>query len=192
MKNTLRALVTTVLVGGGLLGTLAACNTAPSAEDRASFQVEAGASRDRFVRETSGLREQLLSSAGYLVFPGVGQWGLIFGGGTFGRAVVYSAAGNQEGWASVSNPSFGLQLGGQGLQMLIAFENSDVFSKFKENVLSGSAGATAVGGEAGAAAVAPYTNGVAVYVTGQKGLMAGASVGLQYLRFEKLEAAAVP
>lgn len=143
------------------------------------------------MRETPGLEKQLGESAGYAVFPGVGQWGILFGGSQFGRAVVYNPAGVQEGWAAISNPSIGLQLGGQGLQMLIVFQTKAVFDEFKTNVLTGSTGGTAVGGESGASATAAYSNGVAVYVTAQKGMMAGASVGLQYLRYSVLADAPV-
>ncbi|MSR45160.1 MAG: hypothetical protein EXS15_07395 [Phycisphaerales bacterium] len=70
--------------------------------------------------------------------------------------------------------------------MLIVFQTKAVFDEFKTNVLSGSAGGTAVGGESGTSATAPYSNGVAIYITAQRGMMAGASVGLQYLRYTTL------
>ncbi|MSR45161.1 MAG: hypothetical protein EXS15_07400 [Phycisphaerales bacterium] len=92
---------------------ITSCNTAPSVQDRQSFIREAADSRALFIKETPGLDKQLAESAGYAVFPGIGKWGVIFGGSEFGRAVVYTPAGEQEGWASTSNPSVGLQLGGQ-------------------------------------------------------------------------------
>ena len=168
------------------LTTLTSCNTAPSAQDRVSFVQDASESRALFIKETRGLEKQLAESAGYAVFPGVGQWGVIFGGGEFGRAVVYTPAGAQEGWAAISNPNIGLQLGGQGLQMLIVFQTKAVFDEFKTNVLKGSAGGTAVGGDHGTSAVAAYSDGIALYITAQKGMMAGASVGLQYIRYTSL------
>lgn len=173
------------------LALVTSCSTAPSAQDRASFIKDALETRALFIKETSGLEKQLSESAGYAVFPGVGQWGVIFGGSEFGRAVVYTPAGVQEGWAAISNPSVGLQLGGQALQMLIVFQTKAVFEEFKTNVLTGSAGGTVVGGEGGTSATAAYSNGVAIYVTGQKGLMAGASVGLQYIRYSVLADAPV-
>jgi len=165
---------------------LTSCSTAPKSQDRQAFTEEAQACRGTFLRTVPGLQEQLNKSAGYAVFPGVGQWGILFGGGQFGRGAVFTPSGTQEGWAAMSNPSVGLQIGGQGLQLLIVFETAERFGEFKANVLSGSAGGTAVGGESGTSAVAAYDNGIAVYITGQKGLMAGASVGLQYLRYKSL------
>ncbi len=182
---------TLLLSSAAVVSQLASCNTAPSVQDRVSFIKEASESKARFIRETPGLEKQLSESAGYAVFPGVGQWGVIFGGGEFGRAVVYTPAGTQEGWAAITNPSIGLQLGGQGLQMLIVFQTKAVFDEFKTNVLTGSAAGTAVGGESGTSATAAYSNGVAVYVTGQKGMMAGGMVGLQYIRYSALADAPV-
>ncbi len=170
-----------------ILSSLQSCSTAPKVEDRQAFTEEANTSRDLFLRMVPDLDAQLRASAGYAVFPGVGQWGVFFGGGEFGRGAVFTPSGTQEGWAALSNPTIGLQLGGQGLQLLIVFQTKDIFEEFKKNVLSGSAGGTAVGGDSGASAVAPYESGVAVYITAQKGLMAGASVGLQYFRYMSMD-----
>jgi len=56
--------------------------------------------------------------------------------------------------------------------------------RFQQKKLTGNVGATIVAAEAGAAGMASFTDGVAVYQGGQTGLMAGASVGLDYMRFE--------
>jgi lipid-binding SYLF domain-containing protein len=185
MKSASTFLSSSILAVIAITG-LSACDTAPKTEDRVAFTQEAQTSRALFLSQVTGLQAQLDKSAGYAVFPGVGQWGLLFGGGQFGRGAVFTPSGTQEAWAALSNPTVGLQIGGQGLQLLIVFETAARFDEFKKNVLAGSAGGTAVGGDAGTAAVAAYDHGVAVYITGQKGLMAGASVGLQYLRYMSL------
>lgn len=169
------------------LSSLQSCSTAPKAEDRQAFAEEAHTSHDLFLRTVPGLDAQLRASAGYAVFPGVGQWGILFGGGEFGRGAVFTPSGTQVGWAAMSNPDIGLQIGGQGLQLLIVFQTKDTFDEFKKGVLSGSAGGTAVGGESGTSAVAAYQSGVAVYITAQKGVMAGASVGLESLRYMSMD-----
>lgn len=185
MEISARFLCSSILALIAITG-LNGCDTAPKIEDRAAFTKEAEDSRALFLSEISGLQAQLDKSVGYAVFPGVGKWGFLFGGGQFGRGAVFSPSGKQEAWAAVSNPSIGLQIGGQGLQMLIVFQTAERFEDFKKNVLAGSASGTVVGGNAGTAGVAAYDNGVAAYITGQKGLMAGASVGLQYLRYMSL------
>ena len=54
----------------------------------------------------------------------------------------------------------------------------------EQNKLTGNVGATIVAADAGGAAKTSFTNGVAVYVGGQTGLMAGMSVGMDIMRFE--------
>ena len=70
---------------------LTACSTAPSAADRQAFKSEALESRALFERELPALSAQLKESAGYAVFPGVGQWGIIFGGGQRQRLAIARA-----------------------------------------------------------------------------------------------------
>ncbi len=148
---------------------MGACSTAPSKDDRSLFLVEARQGKDYFTKAIPGLNDQLKSSAGYVVFPGIGKWGILFGG-EHGQAVgvvigaVFTADGKQIGWASVSNPNIGLQVGGQGLQMIIVFETQKVLEEFKANTMAGSASGTAVGGDSGVTGIAKYTNGVIVYV----------------------------
>ncbi len=68
--------------------------------------------------------------------------------------------------------------------MLVVFEDAATMRRFQQNKLTGNVSATVVVVEAGAAGKASFTDGVAVYQGGQTGLMAGASVGLDYMRFE--------
>ena len=181
------------LISGSLLGLaffcalfMGSCSTAPSKDDRTSFLTEARQGKDYFTKAIPGLNDQLKSSAGYAVFPGIGKWGVLFGGGEYGRGAVFAPDGTQIGWAAMSNPSIGLQVGGQGMQMIIVFETQKVLEEFKANTMAGSASGTAVGGDSGVTGVAKYTNGVIVYVGAQKGLMAGGSVGLQMFKYKSV------
>ena len=166
--------------------SMGACSTAPSKDDRSSFLVEARQGKDYFTNAIPGLNDQLKSSAGYAVFPGIGKWGILFGGGEYGRGAVFAPDGTQIGWAAMNNPNIGLQVGGQGLQMIIVFETQKVLEEFKANTMAGSASGTAVGGDSGVTGIAKYTNGVIVYVGAQKGLMAGGSVGLQMFKYKSI------
>ena len=71
--------------------------------------------------------------------------------------------------------------------MLVVFEDQATMDKFEQNKLTGDVGATVVAANAGAAGAASFTNGVAVYQGGQTGLMAGASLGLDYMRYAPLD-----
>jgi lipid-binding SYLF domain-containing protein len=191
IMNSFKRIVAGSLLALSLISAIAipACSTAPSKDDRTSFLTEARQSKDYFTKSISGLSEQLKTSAGYAVFPGIGKWGVLFGGGEYGRGAVFAPDGTQIGWAAMNNPNIGLQVGGQGMQMIIVFETKKVLEEFKANTMAGSASGTAVGGDSGVTGVAKYTNGVIVYVGAQKGLMAGGSIGLQMFKYKSIEEA---
>ena len=163
---------------------LPGCSTAPKVEDRASVVADSRSTVAWFERNVAGLGEQLDGSAGYISYPGIGQYGVLIGGGKFGRGVVYDGNRRQLGWAYVNTASAGLQLGAQGYKMLVVFEDAATMRQFKENKLTGNVNATAVAAEAGVAGKASFTDGVVIYQGGQTGLMAGVSVGLDYMRYE--------
>ncbi len=163
------------------------CSTTPKTEDQGEVLADSREAMDWFTSNVSGLDRQLGSSAGYIVYPGVGQYGLLIGGGKFGRGVVYDNRNQQVGWAYLNAASAGLQVGGQGFKMLVVFQNSSTMDEFMENKLTGDVGATIVAADAGKAGAASFTNGVAVYQGAQTGLMAGASVGLDYMRYEAVK-----
>ena len=171
---------------GGIVFSTPGCATAPKKKARPAFIADARAATGWFEENVSGLREQIDDSAGYMIFPGVGQWGFGFGGGKFGRAMVNKPSGSQIGWASISTPSLGLQAGVQGFKMLIVVEDAATLEKFKNGSLSGSVSGVVVAGEAGGSGQAPFKKGVAVYQGANTGLMAGVNVGLDVLRYEPL------
>ncbi len=168
------------------LACAASCSTAPKAENRASFTLEARAAESWFETNVKGFKDQLKAGGGYIVFPDVGQFGIVFGGSTFGRGAVYSADGEQVGWAALNRASVGLQLGVQAFKMVMVLQNESVFADFKSGKWQGEVGATAVAAQAGAAATTPFDQGVAVYVGDQAGLMAGMSIALAHVRYKNL------
>jgi lipid-binding SYLF domain-containing protein len=168
------------------LACLTGCNVAPKSEDRTIFVEEARDGLRYFEKHVTDLQRQIRDSAGYAVFPGAGQWGIIFTGGSFGRGAVFKPDGTQIGWAAVNNFSLGLQAGGQGKKILIVFANVDVLERFKQGLLTGKAEGTAVAGDAGTAGLAPFQDGLAVYIGAQKGLMAGGMVAMENFRYREL------
>ena len=122
------------------LSCLWGCNVAPKTEDRTLFVEEAREGLKHFESHVTGLTKQIRDSAGYAVFPGAGQWGIIFTGGSFGRGAVFTPNGTQIGWAAVNNFSLGLQAGGQGKKILIVFANADALNQFKQGLLTGKVG----------------------------------------------------
>ena len=96
----------------------------------------------------------------------------------------YDNGNNQIGWAYLNTLSAGLQAGAQGFKMLVVFQDAGTLNRFQQNKLTGNVGATIVAADSGNAGSASFTDGVAVYQGAQTGLMAGASVGLDYMRYE--------
>lgn len=178
-----RALAALLLVGATLLLPLVGCSTAPKGEDQAAFMGRANASKSWFVRNVDGLDSQVAAAPAYIIFPDVSQWGILIGGGNFGRGALMED-GQHTGWAAVNRGSVGLQAGVQGYRMLLVLQNESTVRKFKANQWAGSVEATAVAAESGGTVAAPFKNGVAVYTGGHSGLMAGASVGLEYIRYQ--------
>lgn len=183
-KDSARCLPALALLTTVTLLSASGCSTAPAAGDRKSFLVEAQAATDWFKANVNGLGDQLGTSTGYVVFPSVGQWGIVFGGGEFGRGVLCSPDGEAVGWAAVNTASVGLQAGVQGFKMLLVFEDDDTLQRFKEDRLTGGVTGVVVAGQEGGSGTAPFEYGVAMYQGANSGLMAGVNVGLNYLRYE--------
>lgn len=163
------------------------CSTAPKSEDRATFIRDSRSATAWFEQNVSGLAKQLDESAGYVIYPAVGQWGIIFGGGQHGRGMVNTSDDVQVGWAALNTGSLGLQAGVRGFKMLVVFQDQATFDKFKRNQLSGSASAVAVAVENDASTAAHFENGVAIYQGASSGLIAGVNIGLNYMKFKGLD-----
>lgn len=165
---------------------LVGCSVAPSVDDRQSFVVEAREGLDSFEKSVTGLRAQIDRSAGYAIFPGAGQWGIIFTGGSFGRGAVFTPNGTQIGWAAENQFNVGLQVGGQGKKILIVFSDQPTLDKFKQGLLTGKVEGLAVAADKGSTGTASFQDGVAVYVAAQKGLMVGGMIGMENFQYREL------
>lgn len=165
------------------------CSVAPKQDDRASFVMEAREGLTYFERHVPGLRGQIRESAGYAVFPGAGQWGIIFTGGSFGRGAVFTADGTQVGWAAENQFNVGLQAGGQGKKILIVFQDAATLDKFKQGLLTGKVEGMAVAGDKGTTGTSSFQDGLAVYVGAEDGLMAGGMIGMEKFQYRALGAA---
>ncbi len=167
-----------------LVGT--GCSTAPKADDQVDVLSRARTTKTWFQSHVTGLSAQIDRSAGYIVFPDVAQWGIVFGGGSYGRGVLFDNKGNQLGWTVINNASVGLQAGVQGFRMLMVIETPAELDNFKQGKWNGSAAGIAVLDSNAAAGVAPFQKGIAVYQGANSGLMAGVNIGLNNIRFEAL------
>ena len=143
---------------------------------------EAQATIAEFETKDPTLKEFFGTAYGYVVFPKVGKGGFIVGG-AHGKGVVYKKQ-KVVGFAKISQATIGAEIGGQTYKELIFFENEPIYESFTKNAVTLAAQATAVAAKAGASANAKYNKGVAIFVTGEKGLMLEAAVGGQSFKFE--------
>lgn len=165
----------------------AGCSTSPSVEDKQKLLSESETARMWFESRTTGLREQINNAAAYIVYPNVGQVGVLLVGGKSGKGVVRRPDGTQIGWADINTANIGPQIGAQGFKMLVVFEDEQTLDMFKKNQLRGDANAVAIAGDAGGSAAAIFENGVAVYQGANTGLLASANIGLNLMRFVPFE-----
>jgi len=159
------------------------CSTTPTtAEGQAQLTAKTQEAIAAAQKADPGLQKFFDSAAGYAVFPSVGKGGVGVGG-AYGRGEVYEG-GKMVGFATLSQASIGLQLGGQTYTELIFFENKAALERFKSGSFAFAAQASAVALKSGASANAKYTGGVAVFTVGQTGLMYEASIGGQKFSFQ--------
>ncbi len=65
------------------------CTTAAKQRDQATVVADSRSATRWFTNNVRGLDAQLENSAGYICYPGIGQYGILITGGKFGRGVVY-------------------------------------------------------------------------------------------------------
>ena len=140
-------------------------------------------------------------SYGYAVFPTIGKGGIGIGG-AHGKGRVYKK-GKHIGDSSMTQVTFGLQLGGQAYSQIVFFQDERALKEFTGGNFEFGAQATAVAITAGASATAStagssagasggqndantvgkYNKGMAVFTVAKGGLMYEASIGGQQYQY---------
>ena len=177
MKRLILSVAIFLLAGLALTGQ-AADNTAKYKK----LQGDVDAAITAFKQADPGLEETFKKAEGYAVFPNVGKGGLVFGG-AHGNGYVYEGD-KLIGYVSMTQVTFGAQIGGQEFSQVIFFETKEALTKFKESKYTMNAQVSAVAAAAGASQNAKYVDGVMVFTRAKQGLMAEASVGGQKFKFE--------
>jgi lipid-binding SYLF domain-containing protein len=161
------------------------CSTSPkssSEKDALTHEVQGALAQAQ--GEDPTLRDLLSKAYGYAIFPSIGKAAVGLGG-AYGRGELFEN-GTLIGYCDMTQASIGFQLGGQKYTEIIAFQDKAALDSFKSGNFAFDAGVSAVALKAGAAASAPYRNGVAVLIYGEAGLMAEAAVGGQKFSFQPL------
>ena len=159
-------------------------------------------------RQTPEVAAMLDEAYGYALFPTVGK-GAFGIGGAYGEGRVY-VGGRHVGNTSLTQVSFGFQLGGQAFSQIILFRNKDAFDEFSTGKFSFGAEASAIALTAGAqaransmgssasasdakpggAAVGAWNGSMATFVLAKGGLMYESSIGGQSFSFTPVAAEA--
>ncbi len=165
---------------------LAGCSTAPqTAEKQAALTTKSEAAIQTARKADPGLQKFFDTATGYAVFPSVGK-GAVGVGGAYGRGEVFEG-GKLAGYATLTQASIGLALGGQKYTELIFFETKAALDRFKSGTFAFAAQASAVALKSGVSANAKYSEGVAVFTLGETGLMYEASIGGQKFSYEPIK-----
>ena len=128
------------------------------------------------------LKPYFKEAAGFAVFPNIAKAGLGIGGAR-GNGEVFED-GKVIGSTTVTQLSFGFQLGGQAFSQIIFFQNKRDIDRFTHGNFEFGASASAALITEGANASVDYTNGVAVMTFSKGGLMYEASIGGQKFTFK--------
>ena len=128
------------------------------------------------------LKPYFKEAVGFAVFPNIAKAGFGFGGAR-GSGEVFED-GKVIGSTTVTQLSFGFQLGGQAFSQIIFFQNKGDIDRFTDGNFEFGASASAALITEGANASVDYTNGVAVMTFSKGGLMYEASIGGQKFTFK--------
>jgi lipid-binding SYLF domain-containing protein len=161
---------------------LVGCPTTPRTEEAAEKLDSAVSTTLADMRaEAPDFGEFLDRSYAYAVFPTVGEGAFVFGAGG-GRGEVYEQ-GKMIGYSRMIKGTVGAQIGGKGYAQVVCFENKAALDKFIAKEFAFSAEVSAVALKSGAAKMAKFQNGIAVFQYQKGGLMAAAAVGGQQFTY---------
>lgn len=179
-QAVLGALVLTGVVGGCTSADKSTQTGHPTRIERA-VQTKAD-----FLRMDPGLQRFFDTAAGWAIFPSVGKGGFIVAGG-HGEGVVYESPNRIVGYTELTQVSVGATVGGQGFREIIFFKTPADLAVFKRGEFEMDAKVSAVAIKAGASGAADWSGGVAVFIQGEAGLMADASVGGQKFSYTPIQ-----
>ena len=140
-------------------------------QNKANFKTIEAIKKFKRIRR---LKPYFKEAAGFAVFPNIAKAGLGIGGAR-GNGEVFED-GKVIGSTTVTQLSFGFQLGGQAFSQIIFFQNKRDIDRFTDGNFEFGASASAALITEGANASVDYTKGVAVMTFSKGGLMYEASI----------------
>ena len=158
--------------------------SAQNAEDKKIIK-DAKKAKKKVLKAAPNLQEFFDNSAGYVIFPNVGE-GALFIGAASGNGAVFEN-GEVIGMADLKKVDVGFQAGGQAVTELIFFESDEDLDNFKNDRTAFSGEVTGTAISKGASEKFNYDNGVLIVAMPKAGLMADVSVGGQKFSYTDLE-----
>ncbi len=156
------------------------CNTVPeSPESKNVLSAQVDEAISVFKNRDPEIQRFFDKSYGYAVFPKVFK-GAFLVGGAYGKGKVYEQ-NKMIGYSDLSQATLGFSFGGEYFREIVFFREKEDLDKFKAEEYTFSAQVTGVAIKSGVAAKADYRDGMAVFITADKGLMVDASLGGQKL-----------
>ncbi len=129
-----------------------------------------------------GLKQLLDKAYGYAVFPALGRASAVLGGAR-GHGEVFEE-GNPIGFATLTQMTVGMQVGGQTFSELILFDNKDALETFKKGMVRFTANASTVFVRAGATRTTDF-HAVVAKAYSRGGMLLEASLGGQKFTFHE-------
>jgi lipid-binding SYLF domain-containing protein len=142
---------------------------------------KAEAALNRLHSQHPELDQELENAYGYIVFPSVGRAGIVLGG-AYGQGEVYEQ-GRPVGFATLSQITVGVQVGGQTFTEVVLFNEKEAFDEFKHRGRVGfSAHASAVIMKAAASGTTNFA-GVIAHAYSAGGMLLEVSLGGSKMMF---------
>ena len=151
-----------------------------NAEQEKTLHEEAMATLGRLERKNPELKQALERARGFAVFPSMGRASLVLGG-TYGHGEVFER-GKPIGFATLSQMTIGVQVGGQTFSELIFFEDRAALEDFKGGKVAFAANASAVIIKAAASGTTNYAKCTA-HAYSRGGMLLEVSLGGQKFTF---------
>jgi lipid-binding SYLF domain-containing protein len=137
------------------------------------------------LRKDPSAKSLIDSAYGTAVFDTTKGGFIVTGAG--GTGVAMRKNGSNPVYMHLGSGGVGLGAGLENYKLVVLFENEDTYKRFIDGAWSAGASAQAAAGRDGAAAVAKFVNGVAVYHLTDKGVIAQADVsGVKFWPSDKL------
>lgn len=135
---------------------------------------EAAAALTRLQKQHPELEKELAKAWGFAVFPSVGRASAVLGG-AYGHGEVFEQ-GKSIGFATLSQISVGVQLGGQTFSQVVIFPKKKQLDEFKGGKVAFTANASAVAVKAAASGTTNF-DGVVAHAYSRGGMLLEAALG---------------